>query len=77
MVERTEIDKGYEYENDQYLLFTEKEDKEVEPESARAIEIVEFVKVEEIDPLYFDASYYVEPDDAGLKAHQLLLEAML
>src|SRR5579863_9872242 len=58
MVERNEIEKGYEYEKDQYLLFTEAELEEAEPESARTMEILEFVKVSEIDPLYFDASYY-------------------
>ena len=77
MVERSEIEKGYEYEKDQYLLFTEAEIEEAEPESARTMEILEFVKVEEIDPLYFDASYYAAPEDAGAKAYHLLLDAML
>ena len=40
------------------------------------MEILEFVKVDEIDPLYFDASYYVTPEDEGRKAYQLLLDAM-
>jgi DNA end-binding protein Ku len=77
MVERSEIEKGYEYEKDQYLLFTEKELEEAEPDSARTMEILEFVKAEEIDPLYFDASYYAAPEDAGAKAYHLLLQAML
>jgi DNA end-binding protein Ku len=77
MVERNEIEKGYEYNKDQYLLFTQAELDEVEPDSARTMEIVEFVKVEEIDPLYFDASYYVAPDKEGEKAYHLLLEAMM
>jgi DNA end-binding protein Ku len=77
MVERNEIEKGYEYEKDQYLLFTEAELEEAEPESARTMEILEFVKVSEIDPLYFDASYYAAPEDAGAKAYHLLLDAML
>src|ERR1700681_2575400 len=76
MVERNEIEKGYEYEKDQYLLFTEAEIEEAEPESARTMEILEFVKVEEIDPLYFDASYYAAPEQEGAKAYHLLLEAM-
>ncbi len=76
MVERNEIEKGYEYEKDQYLLFAEAELKEAEPESARTMEILEFVKVAEIDPLYFDASYYAAPEDAGAKAYHLLLDAM-
>ena len=76
MVERNEVEKGYEYEKDQYLLFTEEELEKVEPESARTMEILEFVKLSEIDPLYFDASYYVAPEDAGARAYHLLLEAM-
>jgi DNA end-binding protein Ku len=76
MVERNEIEKGYEYEKDQYLLFTEEELEAVEPESARTMEILEFVKLAEIDPVYFDASYYLAPEDEGRKAYRLLLEAM-
>jgi DNA end-binding protein Ku len=76
MVERNEVEKGYEYEKDQYLLFTEEELEKIEPESARTMEILEFVKVSEIDPLYFDASYYVAPEEAGARAYHLLLVAM-
>jgi DNA end-binding protein Ku len=75
-VERSEIIKGYEYEKDQYVLFTEEELDKIEPESARAMEILEFVKVDEIDPLYYDASYFITPEDEGRKAYQLLLDAM-
>jgi DNA end-binding protein Ku len=76
MVERNEVEKGYEYEKDQYLLFSEEELEKIEPESARTMEILEFVKVNEIDPLYFDASYYAAPEEAGARAYHLLLEAM-
>jgi DNA end-binding protein Ku len=76
MVERNEVEKGYEYEKDQYLLFTEDELEKIEPESARTMEILEFVKIDEIDPLYFDASYYAAPEEAGARAYHLLLEAM-
>jgi DNA end-binding protein Ku len=75
-VERNEIEKGYEYEKDQYLLFNEDELDKIEPESARVMEILEFVKVDEIDPLYFDASYYATPEPAGAKGYRLLLDAM-
>jgi len=75
-VPRNEIVKGYEYEKDQYVLFDEEELDKIEPESARSMEILEFVKVHEIDPLYYDASYYVTPEDEGKKAYQLLLNAM-
>lgn len=76
MVERSEVEKGYEYEKDQYLLFTEEELERIEPESARMMEILEFCKLGEIDPLYFDASYYATPEAAGAKAYRLLHEAM-
>jgi DNA end-binding protein Ku len=75
-VQRSEIVKGYEYDKDQYVLFNEEELDKIEPASARSMEILEFVKVDEIDPLYYDASYYVTPEDEGKKAYQLLLEAM-
>lgn len=76
MVERSEIVKGYEYDKDQYVLFDEEELDKIEPESARTMEILEFVKMQEIDPLYYDASYYIAPEDAGTKAYELLLKAM-
>jgi len=75
-VERSEIVKGYEHEKDQYVLFSEEELDKIEPASAKVMEILEFVKLDEMDPLYFDASYYVAPEDAGAKAYQLLLKAM-
>jgi DNA end-binding protein Ku len=75
-VERAEIVKGYEYEKDQYVLFNEDELDKIEPPSAKVMEILEFVKLDEMDPLYFDASYYLAPEDAGAKAYQLLTKAM-
>src|SRR5208337_3456389 len=48
----------------------------IEPPSARVMEIIEFVKLDEMDPLYFDSSYYITPEDPGLKAYMLLMKAM-
>jgi len=76
MVERSEIVKGYEYQKDQYVLFSEEELDKIEPASARVAEIMEFVKIGEVDPLYFDASHYLAPDEGGAKAYQLLMKAM-
>ncbi len=76
IVERSEVEKGYEYTKDQYVRFTPEELKKMEPASAEAMEIAEFVKKDEIDPLYFDASYYVAPGEAGVHAYHLLHEAM-
>jgi DNA end-binding protein Ku len=75
-VERSEIVKGHEYEKDQYVLFSEEELDKIEPTSAKVMEILEFVKLDDMDPLYFDSSYYVAPEDAGVKAYKLLLSAM-
>ncbi len=75
-VERSEVVKGYEYEKDQYVLFTDEELEKIAPPSARTMEILEFVKLEEVDPLHFDASYFATPEEAGQKAYRLLLDAM-
>src|SRR3979490_834498 len=75
-VERSEIVKGYEYEKDQYVLFNEEGVEKIGPSSGRVMEILEFVKLNEMDPLYFDSSYFVSPEDAGVKAYQLLMKAM-
>src|SRR5258708_3197418 len=75
-VERSEIVKGHEYEKDQYVLFSDEELDKIEPPSAHVMEILEFVKLDEMDPLYFDSSYYLSPEDAGVKAYKLLIDAM-
>jgi DNA end-binding protein Ku len=75
-VDRSEIVKGYEHEKDQYVLFSEEDLDKIEPASGKVMEILEFVKLDEMDPLYFDASYYVTPEEAGAKAYQLLMKAM-
>ncbi len=75
-VERSEIVKGYEYEKDQYLLFTEEELEKTEPPSAKVMEILEFVKMDEVDRLHYDASYLLTPEDAGQRAYHLLTRAM-
>jgi DNA end-binding protein Ku len=76
MVERTEIVKGYEYEKDQYVLFSEEEMEKIQPASARTMEILEFVEMKEVDPLHYDASYFATPEEAGQKAYHLLVKAM-
>ncbi len=76
MVERSEVVKGYEYEKDQYVLFNEDELEKIAPPSSRAMEILEFVPVSEVDPLYFDTSYYMVAEEAGQKAYELLVRTM-
>lgn len=76
VVERSEIVKGYEAEKNSFLIVTDEELKGVAPPSSETMEILEFVKLEEIDPLYFETSYYATPEEPGRRAYQLLLETM-
>jgi DNA end-binding protein Ku len=71
-----EIVKGYEYEKDHYVTLTDEELDAVPVPSSRAIDIERFVHVEEIDPIYFQRSYYLVPEPAGVKAYHLLRAAM-
>jgi DNA end-binding protein Ku len=75
-VERSELVKGYEVEKDRYVIVNDEDIKQIAPASSDNMEIVEFVKAEGIDPIYFDASYFMVPEDAGKKAYHLLLETM-
>jgi DNA end-binding protein Ku len=75
-VERSEIVKGYAYSKDHYVLVEDSEIKKVQPESSGGMEILEFVKLSDVDPLYFDSSYYLVPEEAGQKAYQLLVATM-
>src|ERR1051326_4032220 len=70
MVERSEIVKGYEYEKDQYVLVEDEEIKKSAPPSARTMEIQEFVELKDVDPLYYETSYFAVPEDPGRKAYQ-------
>ncbi len=76
IVERKELVKGYEVAKDQYLIVDPEELKKVAPQSSSTMEILEFVKLDEVDPLYFDSSYYAVPEDAGRKPYALLVKAM-
>jgi DNA end-binding protein Ku len=76
MVERGEIIKGFEYETGQYVLFDEKDFEKVAPPSSKTMEILEFVKLDEIDPIFLDASYFTLPEEAGEKAYFLLTRTM-
>lgn len=76
IVERSEVVKGYEYEDGKYVVIDPEEIKKITPESARAMEILAFVKESEIDPLFFDSSYFLVAEDQGKKAYKLLLKTM-
>ncbi len=76
VVERSELVKGYEVEKERYVIVSDDDIKTVAPPSSDSMEIAEFVKAEGIDPIYFDASYFMVPEEAGKKAYQLLLATM-
>src|SRR5690242_11341417 len=70
------IVKGYEVEKDQYVVLTDEDFDAVPVESSRAIDIIQFVDIDEIDPIYFAKSYYLVPEESGVKAYALLRQAM-
>lgn len=76
LVPPEEIIRGYELAPDQYLPITAEELASVSPERSRTIEIVEFIDLQEVDPLYFDHPYYLAPLKGGEKAYRLLAEIM-
>jgi DNA end-binding protein Ku len=76
MVPPDEIIRGYEIGPDQYVLLTEEELESVSPERSRTIEIVEFIDLKEVDPVYYDHPYYLVPSKGGEKAYRLLVEVM-
>jgi DNA end-binding protein Ku len=76
VVERNEIVKGFEYRKGEYVVVEPDEIKKIEPKTAKAMEILEFVKAREIDPIYFESSYYLMPEEAGKRPYALLVEAL-
>ena len=76
VVERSEIVKGYEYRKDEYVVIEPDEIKKIEPKTAKTMEILEFVKASEVDPVYFESSYYMMPEEAGRRPYALLTKAL-
>ena len=75
-VAQDEIVRGYEYDKDRYVIVTDEELADLAVEGTRTIDIQQFVQLEEIDPIYFDKTYYLEPADGGQKAYHLLRQAL-
>jgi DNA end-binding protein Ku len=71
-----EIVKGYEITPDRYVLITPEELDALDPKATKTIDIEEFADLVDIDPIYFDHSYYLAPTAGGAKAYRLLLDAM-
>ena len=75
-IPRSEIVKGYEYEKDRYVVIEDEDIKKMAPSTAKVMEILEFVKGEDVDPVYLDSSYYMAPDEGGEKPYALLFAAL-
>jgi len=76
VIERSEVVKGYEYRKDEYVVVEPEEIKKIEPKTAKTMEILEFVKASEVDPVYFESSYYMLPEEAGRRPYALLTKAL-
>jgi DNA end-binding protein Ku len=75
-IERSEIVKGYEYEKGKYVVIDDEDIKKIQPKTAKVMEILEFVKTDEMDSIYLESSYYIQPEEAGEKPYTLLYEAL-
>jgi DNA end-binding protein Ku len=75
-VEYADLVRGYEYEKGHYVTLTDDDLKGVNPEATQSVDIVEFVELEQINPMYFDTPYYLEPEKRGRHAYALLRESL-
>jgi DNA end-binding protein Ku len=76
VVERSGLVKGYEFAKDQYVRVTDEELKALEGEASKMIDILEFVPLAQVDPVYFEKAYYLGTDKGGEKPYRLLADAM-
>jgi len=72
----TDVVKGYEHQPGQFVIMKDEEFDRIAPQKSKSIDILNFVSLEEIDPIYFNKSYYLAPEDTGSKAYALLRKAM-
>jgi DNA end-binding protein Ku len=75
-VEYADLVRGYEYEKGHYVTLSDDDFKGVNPEATQSVDIVEFVDLTQIDPMYFDTPYYLEPEKKGRHAYALLRESL-
>jgi DNA end-binding protein Ku len=76
-VEYADLVRGYEYEKGRYVIVSDEDLKRVNVEATQSVEIVEFVELAQINPMYFDTPYYLEPEKKGRHAYALLRESLL
>lgn len=75
-VKGEDLVKGYEYEKDHYVIIEQDELASLEKAASRSIDILDFIDLKEIDPIYYQKSYYLSPEEAAQKAYRLLCQAM-
>ena len=75
-IERSEIVKGYETSKDKYVVVDDEDLKKIAPYTATTMEILQFVKLNDVDPIYFETSYYVIPEEKVSKPYALLVAAL-
>ncbi|HEX4486293.1 MAG TPA: Ku protein [Terriglobales bacterium] len=76
VIERSDTVKGYEFRKGEYIVIEPEEIKKIEPKTAKTMEILEFVKTDDVDPVFFESSYYMIPEEAGRRPYALLTKAL-
>ena len=76
VVERSELAKGYPLDRDTNVLVSNEELKSLEASSSEVMEIVQFVKLDDVDPIFYQTSYYTVAEDPGRRAYALMLQGM-
>ena len=75
-VEWEEIVKGYEYQKDRFVIISDEDFESIPTNKSKTIDIIDFCRLEEIDPIYYEKSYYLGPEETGKKAYNLLVTAL-
>ncbi|MGY2492362.1 non-homologous end joining protein Ku [Cupriavidus sp. CP313] len=75
-VERADLQKGYEFDKDRFVVFSPEELKALEEGASHVVEIVAFIPEKAVDPIYYDKAYFIAPDKRGGKPYSLLQKAM-
>jgi DNA end-binding protein Ku len=75
-VEKSDLVRGYEYDKGHYVVLEDEDIRSITPQTSKEMQIIEFVRLDEVDPIYFETSYYVAPDEAGERPYSLLQEAL-
>src|SRR6187399_799404 len=71
-----QIVKGYEYDDGKYVVLKDEDFKRVDVEATQTVDIIDFVALEEINPIYFHKPFYMEPAKGGAKAYLLLRDVL-